>query len=140
MNLRTVFCGLLPLALAACASAPGASESLDGTQWKLLSADRGTLAPLASASGVTLQFGADRVSGNGGCNRYNATYTLADGRLKLGPVIATKMACAGERNTAERAWFALLGTPLTVQREGDGLTLRSDDGTALSFAAAADAP
>ena len=49
MNPRLLGGALLPFALAACASAPDAGENLAGTQWKLMSADRGTLAPLRTS-------------------------------------------------------------------------------------------
>jgi heat shock protein HslJ len=77
---------------------------------------------------ITAVFGPDGgLSGSGGCNDYNATYTVSGDALTLGPVAATKKACADDVMTEENAYFAALGNVATFDIKGTTLTLR--DGT-----------
>lgn len=124
------------LAMTACAAAPeNAPASLVDTSWALSASDADGLKAAGAASGVTLVFAADRVSGSGGCNRYQADYTLVGDTLTVGPVGATKMGCMDGRGEIERAWFAALGKPLTVARSGDSLVLKSADGVSHTLVA-----
>ena len=99
------------LLLAACAAAPGSPVSLVGTSWQLQSADRGLLASKADASAITLEFSADRISGYGGCNRYNGAYQLSGANLEFGPVAATKRSCMGDADAVESAWSVAAPDP-----------------------------
>ena len=124
--------------LAACAAAPDAMPPLPGSKWKLASADRGPLAPLAADSGVTLAFEAERLAGYGGCNQYNGSYSIDGEALKIGPVISTKRACLGPGNEAEAAWFAFLAQPVAFAHEDGALILRGSDGTEFRLVPATD--
>jgi heat shock protein HslJ len=115
--------------LGACAASPETPLELDGTQWTLASADAGPLASLAAKSEVTLNFEAARIAGYGGCNQYSGSYTLQGTTVTVGPVSATKRGCIGDGDVIERAWFAVLGAPFTVERSGETLTVRGADGT-----------
>lgn len=132
MNKPLTLALLAGLALSACATAPESAPKLDGTQWALATADQGELASL-NGGGITLSFSADQLAGYSGCNQYSASYSLSEGRLSVGPVAATKRLCPGEGSNAERAWFALLGTPMTVTSSADTLELRAGNGTTLRF-------
>lgn len=129
------------LAMSACASAPEDDNTplaLDGSAWVLSAASGGPLEKAAGVGEVTLAFGPERVSGSGGCNRYQADYTLSGNALTLGPVGATKRGCMDERGEIERNWFAVLGGPLTVSRAGDQLVLRDGAGVSYTLVASAD--
>ena len=129
------------LAMSACAAAPEEDNTplaLDGSTWALSGVSGGPLAKAASAGVVTLAFGPERVSGSGGCNRYQAEYTLDGNALTLGPVGATKRGCMDDRGETERNWFAVLGGPLTVSRAGDQLVLRDAGGVSYTLVAASD--
>lgn len=135
---RAMGSGLLAstLLMSACAAAPDETPLVpDGTSWSLDTAAAGPLAKSGSASGVTLVFGPDGVSGNGGCNQYRATYTLDAATLRFGPVGATKRGCMDDRAEIERTWFGVLGGALEVSREGDRLVLRDAAGVSYSFVA-----
>ena len=60
---------------------------------------------------MTLEIAADRLVGFGGCNRYTATYTLADSRLSVGPVHPPAR-LHGAPDAIERAWHEALQAPL----------------------------
>lgn len=111
------------LLLTACATTAAPPPALDGTRWKLASADGGPLA-MDEARQVTAEFTADRAAGFSGCNQYSGNYTLSGTTLNVGPVVATKRGCIGPGGEIERAWFDLLAEPVQVAREGEALVLR----------------
>jgi heat shock protein HslJ len=69
-------------------------KPLAGTNWVLVSyGDPASPQPAPSGSVITAVFSAEGfVSGFSGCNQYNASYTLQDDQLALGPVATTQMA------------------------------------------------
>ena len=78
---------------------------------------------------ITAVFGPDGgLAGSGGCNDYNATYTVSGDALTLGPVAATKKACADDVMTEENAYFTALGNVATFDIKGTTLTLRDSGG------------
>lgn len=108
--------------------------SLEGSAWRLASASAGELAALEAAREVTMAFDEEgRVFGKGGCNRYTSAYRLDEGSLTFDAVAATKMLCIGDGDTVERAFFDVLGGPLSVTREGDALLLQAANGLVLRF-------
>jgi len=111
------------LLLAACATTASAPPALDGTRWRLASADAGPLAQEAARE-VTAEFTGDRAAGFSGCNQYTGPYTLSGSTLTVGAVVATKRGCLGPGSEIERAWFDLLAQPIEVASEGEALVLR----------------
>ncbi|HJK98387.1 MAG TPA: META domain-containing protein [Polyangiaceae bacterium LLY-WYZ-14_1] len=77
----------------------------------------------------TLAIPADggQVSGQTGCNRYQAELTVTGQRLRLGPVAATKRACPGPRMTTERRFLEALSAVARFELAADGHTLRLFD-------------
>jgi hypothetical protein len=76
------------------------------------------------------------VSGTGGCNRYRAGYELDDGKISIGPVLATRMACPDDESSAqEQRYFALLESAdrivFTAERGHDFVDLRDSEGLLL---------
>jgi heat shock protein HslJ len=134
-RMRSSALALATALLAACAAAPDAAPALTGTQWQLDSASAGPLVELASASGVTLGFGAEHIEGFGGCNNYRASYVLEQGKLVAGPVGATKRGCAGDADRIEGTWFSILAAPLELVQADAGLELKTAGGTSLRFVA-----
>lgn len=128
------------LTMTACAAAPEEDNTplaLDGSSWTLVAASAGPMMKGGVSRTVTLAFGPDRISGSGGCNRYQATYTLDGNALSVGPVGATKIGCPDGRGEIESGWFSVLGGPLTVSRSGDRLVLRDAIGVTYSLEASA---
>ena len=78
-------------------------------------------------SRVTLKFGAaGQLSGKAGCNGYGAGYDMADDRLKVGPIHATRMACAPAMMTQEAAFLGILGAAAGFRLRPDGALVLSD--------------
>jgi heat shock protein HslJ len=100
VGLVVVCCNLL--LLGSCASSnkttanppktSGSTEiSLTGTEWVLTDL-AGT--PALPGGKATLGFPeAGHVAGNGSCNRFTGSVTIAGDQLKMGPLASTRMAC-----------------------------------------------
>lgn len=119
---------------AAAAGDPGQSAiELADSQWRLASL-AGESVEMTGGSGraptMHLLAGGD-VSGFGGCNRYNGTYTLSDGDLSFGPIASTKMACPGVGDV-ERRFFAALSDTAGYRVEGGDLVLTDSQGRGLA--------
>jgi len=83
----------------------------------------------------TITFSEDgRVSGFGGCNRFNGGYTLDGATVRFTPVMTTMMACQLDAvNRQELALMAALQEDATFVVNGDGrLTLTGANGTEIT--------
>jgi len=69
------------------------------------------------------------VAGFGPCNRYFGAYRRDGAALSVGPIAATRRACADL--ALEERYFAALTDVTGAAVEGDTLTLRDDGGAAL---------
>lgn len=123
--------GVLTLALASCAGAPGGGEEIDIIgRWRVEDVDHGGVIDNAM---VSVEFSADgRVFGRGGCNRYGGGYSRENDTLTVSEVVSTKMACAPALMDLEQKFFNRLSGELAVSMNGDGaLVLGDDDGRIL---------
>ncbi len=118
----------------------GEVNALQGVRWVLVSylnAAGETVTALADRE-VTAEFGPDgRVAGNGGCNRYFASYTVDGGNLTIGQAGSTMMACEPvEIMNQEAAFLAALGSAAAWHVEGEQLhILNAADETIILFQA-----
>jgi heat shock protein HslJ len=123
------------LGLAACAAAPGdppkgaapkpaAMASLANTRWV------GVVPEGAEARNAPrLEFSATgRINGFTGCNMMSGAYRVEEGRVRLGPLMATKRMCLGPEMDYERRVLAAMGEDSKVSREGDRLVFESSKG------------
>ncbi|MGZ4753779.1 MAG: META domain-containing protein [Acidimicrobiia bacterium] len=86
---------------------------------------------------VTAEFADGRMTGDSGCNAYNAPYRTTRNEITIGPQIAsTQMACAPERAAVEQAYLARLPRVKTFTITGRTLTLRRDKRVLLAYDAA----
>ena len=109
---------LLAFALGGC----GATDTLDGTSWKLTGWSVSAINPADFT--ITLAFSDGQIGGNGGVNSYGGPYeTSADNSLTIGTITSTLMAGSDEANAAESAYFALLDQVRYAEVSGDTLTL-----------------
>ncbi|MGE5602471.1 MAG: META domain-containing protein, partial [Nitrososphaerales archaeon] len=81
-----------------------------------------------------------QVSGNAGCNSYNAPYTVDSDKIKIGPAVTTRKACEAAIMAQETAYLNALTKAATYKVEGTKLTLRDADGAAMAGYAQAPAP
>ena len=107
---------------------------LVGVTWRLDTYNNGKEALVTPVKGteITLVLTAQgTLAGSDGCNRYMSGYTLEDGRLMIGPIATTRMACRGPATVAEQAagYAAALGQVRGFRIEGEQLWLTSEGGT-----------
>lgn len=97
------------------------ASALQGTEW--LAEDiggRGVLDIVQS----TLTIGADgKLSGSGGCNRYFGTATVKNGKVSIGPLGSTQMACVPAQMDQERKFLDALGATKGFRIDGGKLIL-----------------
>ena len=117
---------LLAFALGGC----GATDTLDGTSWKLTGWSVSAINPADFT--ITASFSDGQIGGNGGVNSYGGPYEIgADNALTIGTITSTLMAGSDEANAAESTYFALLGQVRFAEVSGDTLTLTDANGNEL---------
>jgi heat shock protein HslJ len=77
--------------------------------------------------GPTLDYTTDKVSGTGGCNRFNGPITIEDDAVQIGPLASTKMICEG-KSEIEAQYFSALEAARSFVVQDDTLTLKAEDG------------
>lgn len=110
-------------------------------QWELVDGTvDGDPFPAVDGFRITLNVEPDgTLGGTSACNGYGAAY-VADGEdLLVGEVSSNAMGCQPEVMESERAFMSILAQPLTYERVGDRLVLRSD-GSELRFEAITPVP
>jgi putative lipoprotein len=120
----TVATTSLLLALMGCAAAdpPGPlPEGLTGTRW-IARTVAGRTVPEAVA--VSLEFPEPgRVAGRSGCNRYSGPIGVIDGRLVIGPLAMTRMACPPPQSEFETLFVAAAEKAERLARDNSALVL-----------------
>jgi len=150
-----VFPTLAALLLAACNAAASASPSasaagagaggsaaaggspaaggpqLVGTAWALGDLPGQVLADVRP----TIAFSGDgTVTGSGGCNDFNGTYTVDGSKLTFGPLASTKKACADAVNSLETAYMTALQATTAYEITSDAKLKLTAGTTTLTFA------
>lgn len=83
----------------------------------------------ATTSEIT--FATGNISGNAGCNNFNATYTLDGDQINVTPIASTRMACTPALSAQEQMVFEALQTAQTVTFQGRDLIIYHASGTLL---------
>src|SRR4029079_19513948 len=118
--------------VAACSSGDGTGGPLDGTKWILRSyLVDSTLTLVPDIEYADAEFDANRVSGFGGCNRYDALYRTGGRTLFITDPASTLMACVEPSMDFETASLALLGQSRFYTARADTLTIFGPGGQTL---------
>lgn len=107
--------------LAGCAVGPGSNHALTGTSWRFVAID----GDQPVSSNAKLQFEADRLGANVGCNGMGGNWRVENGRLIAGPLMQTEMYCEGQVWDQEQAVGALLAAAPVLEHLEDRLVLKS---------------
>jgi len=93
-----------------------------GPTWRLVSIDS---QPVLAGTAVTAQFTSEnRVSGSAGCNGYSGTARAGAGRLSVGVMSSTLMACAPEAVMAQEGrYLSVLQVATSYTMDGGELRL-----------------
>jgi heat shock protein HslJ len=124
--------GTLPSATGQTA-ARTPNAALLNTRWVLRQLNGQPVPPPTNAEPyVLLHQEAASAEGNGSCNRFRGPYELpADGQLRFGALLTTRMACASpEGNTTETSFLRALESTRTYRISGDTLRLFGEAGSA----------
>lgn len=103
-------------------SSPSVASSPVGPTWTLSSLDG---KPAVAAAAITAEFTSEgRVTGSSGCNRYTGSAQVDAGRLAVGPLASTMMACDHDGLMAqETRYLAQLQAATHYTVSGDELRL-----------------
>lgn len=109
----------LGVGLAACVAAPPVDQAQNrlAGSWQVVSLG-GTALP--ETSDVTLDFAAQAVSGNSGCNRYSGAFSGAGNAITFGPIALTRMACPPAKMDIETGFTRALAA-ITRYELADGM-------------------
>ena len=108
--------------MAPTTAASAGPINVDGTSWRLtgyLGPD-GAVYTVPAALTPLAAFADGTMSGNAGCNTFNAPYTIEGDTITLGPATSTKMACEEPMATVEAAYLAALAVVDKVAILDDG--------------------
>lgn len=76
---------------------------------------------------ITAEFKDGKLSGNGGCNQYNASYQQPQddgfGKIMIGKIASTKIFCSEEINAQESSYFQALEQVREYKLTDEGLIL-----------------
>lgn len=111
------------------------AASLVGPTWLMTAFNngRGGFQSALADVKVTAIFDAEgKLTGNAGCNTYNAPYTVDGASIKIGPPATTRMMCAQNIMTQETAYLNALTKAATFKIEGNKLTMRDATGAAMA--------
>jgi len=113
----------LILLIAGCGSLAGPVGDLGGN-WLL---ERGTNGgqpiPIVAGSRITMTIEGSEIGGTAACNIYGGTIDVADGRVSIGALSMTEMACQEDVMASEAAYLAALARVESATRSANGLIL-----------------
>lgn len=120
-------------AVSACSSV-SLDEPIEGRTWRLANLAQQPVLPGADPQrDPQVVFDAGRVSGSGGCNRLNGSYSREGSRLLIGSLMATRMACAdGQRGALEARFVAALQSTAGYRLHGSEMDLVDAGGQTLA--------
>lgn len=148
MRLKRSIVTLAATLIVAGCGGPGAEDGatsptttraadLPGSSWSLAFFEEDAdAAPPADGVELTVEFSAEgRIGGSDGCNRYNGSYEASDdGRLTVGALASTMMACADPVMPQAARFTGLLADATGFEIEdGQLLRVRTRSGISLLF-------
>ena len=80
-------------------------------------------------TGVSAQFDGTTISGNAGCNSYNASYEASGSEISFGPIAATKKICPEDEQSTEDRYLQLLAEIGSFEVSGRSMSMNDTDGT-----------
>jgi heat shock protein HslJ len=131
--MRTLGSLLLAFALAACGAdgaPPSTSEPVadPAGSWRLtVGTLDGVPVPIVADGPITLTIEGSEVGGTSACNSYGGRLSVEAGRLEIGELGMTAMACPDDVMAAEAAYTRALDRVDGLRRDGDELVLVGPD-------------
>lgn len=129
---RSITTSIFAIVLVLAGSFAASSQTLPEGKWKLTSYSfKQKIAYPIDSLNVTMNVKDGRLGGRSGCNVYGGSFTIDEGKLKVGPVVSTMMACEEPAMSFERSYLGVLqaATEFTVEEE----TMTITDPVTFSF-------
>ena len=106
------------------------ADGLAGSEWRPVQLGEQAVAETAS---LFVRFEAEgQVAGHGGCNRFFGSYQITEGRISIGPLGATRMACPEPDMNLETEFFQALEQARGFSRDGARLVFTDEQGNAAA--------
>jgi heat shock protein HslJ len=112
------------------------TAALVGVNWVLT--DQASLGVALAGVTVTARFEDGSISGDSGCNAYNASYTTSGTKMTIGPDIATTQRACTTGSDVEQAYLARLPRVTSYRIAGTTLSLLGRGGDAILVYRASD--
>jgi heat shock protein HslJ len=109
------------------ADAPRPAQAIADGRWELIGSSFITGGRLPGARRPTLEFKDGRLAAFSGCNRATGNAVEADGRMAVGRLATTRMACAEPLASFEQRFFRLIEAEPELRIEGEVLVLVAGD-------------
>jgi putative lipoprotein len=112
------------------------NASLTETYWRVISIYEVPYKPSENQreAHLKLRVANNAVEGSSGCNNFGGTYTLTDGKMILGPLAMTMMACI-DLMEVEQNYMQALGEMGRYEIAGDTMLVYHEDAVILRFEA-----
>ena len=128
---------VVALVLAACCGDNGSGSDGDTQDPAALEGESWILTQMLTAGGqteivdvgVSASFDGTTISGNSGCNSYNASYEATGAQISFGPIAGTKMACPEPEGSTEARFLQLLEGVASHEVSGRSMSMNDADGT-----------
>ena len=131
-----LFVALLLAATAGCGSSSDDAGVADDAaelvgSWEATTISTGSgIESVLGGSTLTADFDGEGITGNGGCNGFNGSYTTSGTTIDIGPLASTMMACADPaRQTQEQRYLAALELATSFRVARNRLELFRDGGS-----------
>ena len=117
-----------PAPVVSPAALTGTIADLGGPEWKLERFSEADAVPADIV--ITLAVGGEQLSGRGGCNRYMGSIKNGDapGKIAVGPLAMTRMACEPALDAAEQRYTKALQQATSFVIQDGRLTITYPDG------------
>lgn len=106
----------------------------EGTTWNLALIEQQPVGWVPPATDVTLSavFDGENISGSAGCNDYSGPYEIDGRSIKIGPLMATEMACEDEDlMQMETNYLQALESAAIIMQHAQAFELRNEDGVSM---------
>lgn len=111
------------------------TATLENTRWQAggINNGKGGVVSSKTTELATAQFEEGKVSGNAGCNKFSASYTISGENLTIGPAMATRKFCVEPAGIMEQEqqYLQALQMSHTYQLGRDHLELLNEKGSLL---------
>ena len=109
------------------ADAPRSAQIIADGRWELIESSFITGGRLPGARRPTLEFKDGRLAAFSGCNRATGNAVEAEGRMAVGRLATTRMACPEPLASFEQRFFRLIESEPILRIEGEVLRLVAGD-------------